>query len=96
MSQPLRKVSGSEEDIEIQLRQKGLQASIATIKKVLSHTEVFVPLSGGRYALRSISVVLISGFCPRQAGSPVAMPIAVWASVWYNIDEKGITRVMTR
>jgi len=42
------------EDIEIQLRQKGFQASTATIKKVLSHTEVFVPLLGGRYALRSI------------------------------------------
>jgi hypothetical protein len=42
------------EDIEIRLRQKGFQASTATIKKVLSHTEIFVPLSGGRYALRSI------------------------------------------
>ena len=42
------------EDIEIQLRQKGFQASTATIKKVLSHAEVFVPVSRGRYALRSI------------------------------------------
>ena len=42
------------EDLEIQLRQKGFQASTATIKKVLSHTGVFVPVSGGRYALRSI------------------------------------------
>ena len=44
----------SPDEIEFLLRQQGYQASTPSIRKVLSHRDVFVPVAGGRYALRSI------------------------------------------
>jgi len=41
------------DDIELALRQKGFQASGTSIRKVLSHTKVFIAL-GQRYRLRAI------------------------------------------
>jgi ATP-dependent DNA helicase RecQ len=42
------------DDIEIELRQRGFQSSTPSIRKVLSHGDVFFPIASGRYALRSI------------------------------------------
>jgi ATP-dependent DNA helicase RecQ len=42
------------DDLEIELRQRGFQSSTPSIRKVLSHRDVFFPIAGGRYALRSI------------------------------------------
>ncbi|MBC8446826.1 MAG: RecQ family ATP-dependent DNA helicase [Chloroflexi bacterium] len=42
------------DELEIELRQHGLQSSVASIGRVLSHTDVFVPVARGRYCLRAI------------------------------------------
>ncbi len=42
------------DDLEIELRRRGFQSSTPSIRKVLSHRDVFFPIAGGRYALRSI------------------------------------------
>lgn len=42
------------DDLEIELRQCGFQSSTPSIRKVLSHRDVFFPIAGGRHALRSI------------------------------------------
>ena len=44
----------STDEVEVLLRRQGYQASAPSIDRVLSHRDVFLPLAGNRYALRSI------------------------------------------